>query len=345
MKNIFIIIPTLNPNLNLLDKLITNLQKEFENILVVDDGCREEYHSYFQKLTKQKVIVLHHYLNMGKGRALKDAFNYLLNTYPNLKGVVTADSDGQHSVLDIKKCAKEVLQNPHHLILGCRNFECKNVPSRNKFGNKTTRGIFKVFLGLNISDTQTGLRGLSKEIMVKFLTTKGERFEYETNQLIETIEKKIPIKEIPIKTIYGEAISESHYNPLSDSLAIFKLFLKYIFASFSAFVVDISLFSLFNMVLGINKQILTATILARIISGLYNYFINAKLVFKKSNETSFIKYALLCVIQMFISGLLVNHLASIIKIKAVLIKIVVDLIIFVINFIIQREVIFKNETK
>ena len=348
MKDIFIIVPTLNPNVEILTPFLEELQKEFKNILVYDDGCRPEYDAFFEKLEKKKIIVLHHYVNLGKGRAMKDAFNYLLNNYPNLKGVVTADSDGQHSVKDIKKLAQAILERPDSLILGCRNFDKENVPRRNRFGNKTTRSVLKTFVGLSVTDTQTGLRGLPKEVMIKMITTTGDRFEYETYQLIDTLTKDVPIHEIEIETIYVNGNTESHFNPIKDSIAIYKVFFKYIFSSFSSFILDILLYMLFkNIVPGANA-ILIATIIARVLSSLYNYLLNAKVVFKNQSLSSFIKYVLLCIVNMLVSGAVVQLLAGIItSVDDVVIKLVVDAIIFMVNFIVQREFVFvgKNEKK
>lgn len=356
MKDIFIVVPTLNPNIEIFSKFLNELQKEFDNILVYDDGCRDEYDDFFKKLEKDKIIVLHHYINLGKGRAMKDAFNYLLESYPNLKGVVTADSDGQHSVKDIKRVAKEVLDHPDSLIMGCRNFNKENVPARNRFGNKTTRGVMKAFIGVSVSDTQTGLRGLPKEVMIKFMTTSGDRFEYETNQLIDTISKEIPIREIEIETIYVNGNTESHFNPLKDSLAIYKLFFKYILSSVSSFIIDILLYALFIKILpwqevtifSLSLSIILATLFSRIISSIYNFTINAKVVFKNKNRSSLIKYFILVVVQMIVSALSVDLLAYAFGIsdsKTVPIKLLVDAIIFLVNFIIQREFIFVGEKK
>ena len=344
MNDIFVVVPTLNPNIELLDDFLKKLKKDFKNILVYDDGCRDEYDDYFKKLEKDKIIVLHHYINLGKGRAMKDAFNYLLNEYPNLKGVVTADSDGQHSVEDVKKCAKAVIDNPSALVLGCRDFDKENVPARSRFGNKMTRRVLKLFVGVGVSDTQTGLRGLSKEVMMKFMTTAGDRFEYETNQLIDTISKKIPIVEVPIETIYINGNTESHFNPVKDSIAIYKVFIKYIFASLSSFAIDILLFALFNKLIPGGFHIIIATIIARIISSTYNYMVNANMVFKNKNKSSFIKYVALVIIQMLVSGIGVTYFAKVFKkISEVLIKLVVDIVIFIANFVIQREFIFIGE--
>lgn len=349
MKDIFIIVPTLNPNIEIFDEFLKKLQKEFKNILVYDDGCREEYKEFFKGLEKKGIIVLHHYVNLGKGRAMKDAFNYLLNEYPNLKGVVTADSDGQHGVKDIKTCAKLILDNPDSLILGCRNFDSPNVPKRNRFGNKTTRNVLKLFVGISVTDTQTGLRGLPKEVMMKYMTTQGDRFEYETNQLIDTIDKEIPIKEFEIETIYLEnSNSESHFNPIKDSIAIYKVFLKYIFSSLSSFGIDYLLFALFfyKLMPNMAHPYAYSYILARILSSIYNYIINAKVVFKNQNKSSIIKYFILAFVQMIIGALLGNWAAT--GKSAMAVKLIIDIILFVVNFVIQREFIFvgkKNEEK
>jgi len=148
MKNIFIIVPTLDPEEDIMDTFIKELHKEFNNILVVNDGSKKVHNKFFESLQKQGVKVIKHYKNFGKGRGLKNAFNYLLNEYPEIEGVITCDCDGQHSVKDIKKCAKELLKNKDKLILGVRNFDNDNVPPKSKFGNKITRNIFKLFIGL-----------------------------------------------------------------------------------------------------------------------------------------------------------------------------------------------------
>ena len=344
MDNIFVVVPTLNPNIEIFSEFLDKLLKKTANILVVNDGCRKEYDSFFDELKKKKITVISHYVNMGKGRAMKDAFNYLLLKYPSLEGVVTADSDGQHSVKDILNICSLIKKHPDSLVLGCRNFDSENVPKRNKFGNKITRSVFKTFVGLSITDTQTGLRGYPKKVMSKFLTVKGDRFEYETNMLIECVNSNINIVETPIETIYLEnSNSESHFNPVKDSFEIYKLFVKFIFAGLSSFLIDIILFWIFSKIIHGKDAILFSTICARVLSSLYNFTVNAKMVFKNKNSLSFIKYVILCLIQMFVSGFAVEYLAKIIKINVIILKLIVDVILFVVNFVIQRTFIFVGE--
>ena len=118
----------------------------------------------------------------------------------------------------------------------------------------------------------------------------------------------------------------------------FKI-IKYGFSSGSSLIIDLFLFTLFNYVL---KNIFIATIFARIISSLYNYFLNSRFVFKSYTKTSIIKYYILVIVQMFVSATTVTIVFRILKnINETLIKLVVDVIIFIINYFIQREVVFK----
>jgi len=346
MKNVFIVVPTLDPDEKIMSNFINELHKEFEHILVVNDGSNTKHDKFFKNLEKDGIEVIRHYKNLGKGRGLKNAFNYLLDKYKKLEGVITCDCDGQHSVSDIKKCAQELIKTPEKLILGVRDFDNENVPPKSKYGNKITRNIFKLFIGLEISDTQTGLRGISKELMVKFMDLPGERYEYETNMLIECKEQNIELNEVGIETIYLNSNANSHFNPLRDSIMIYRLFMKYILVALSSFVLDIILFSAMLGVLSINSKILAATILARVVSSIYNYVINSNLIFKDMSIRSLTKYYVLVIIQMFISGCFVTYLFNLLNISAIFIKIIVDFILWAINLIIQRKFVFngaKNE--
>ena len=347
MDDIVIIIPSYKPEKETMMGFIEKVKNKFKNIIVVDDGSGTEYRDFFENLQNQGIVVLRHYINFGKGRGIKTAFNHVLNNYPDVLGVVTADCDGQHYIEDIIKCAEKLRENPEKLVIGYRNFDEKQVPLRSRFGNKITRGVFNTFVGIKITDTQSGLRAFGKNTMETFLKTVGERYEYETNMLIDCKEKEIEISEVPISTVYIKNNSGSHFNPIKDSIIIYKLFAKYIISSLSSFIVDILLFSLFVSLLpkislhGIT-EIVVATILARIISATYNFIINSKVVFKNQNKSSIIKYFVLCVVQMFISAFAVSELFKLLHINSTLIKVIVDTIIFIINFVIQREWVFKK---
>lgn len=345
-KDVFVVIPSYKPDKELLLPFIDKLVEVFRYVIVVDDGGNSEYEDVFKEVKDKGAIVLTHYINSGKGRAIKTGLNYIFTNYKNVDAIVTADGDGQHAIEDIKSIADKTIQNQNAYVLGARDFSKDDVPFKSKFGNILTRNIFKMFIGLAVTDTQTGLRGMSLEVAKKLYAVNGERYEYETNTLIACKEEDIPLVEDTIKTIYIDNNSSTHFNPIKDSYVIYKQFFKYIFASVSSFLLDLLLFTIFIKVFAGNaNKAFISTVIARILSSLYNYFINSKMVFKKYSKSSIYKYFILVVVMMLVSAFVVNAIGKIYPDNLVLIKIIVDVIIFIMNYVIQREWVFKGEAK
>ncbi|WP_080146724.1 bifunctional glycosyltransferase family 2/GtrA family protein [Marinilactibacillus piezotolerans] len=352
MKKTLIVIPAYNPGNEMIHYVDELVKKGYQSILVIDDGSKAECKHIFKQLDQNKeVTLINHSINLGKGRALKNAINYFLNM-PNLEqwtGMITVDSDGQHLVSDVEKLAKELEANPTTLILGARDFNSKMVPFKSKFGNKLTKTIFKLLFGKPIKDTQTGLRAIPTSIMHHFIDLDGERFSYETDVLIKTVRELIPIKEITIETIYIEGNSETHFNPITDSIEIYYLlfrnFFKYISSSVLSFIIDILIFQLvFNLLGPISAafRIALATISARVISSSVNYTVNKNIVFKSTKNISYSmwRYFTLVILQLTLSAVLVYLVYSVTGYQESAIKIVVDGILFFISYRIQRVYVF-----
>lgn len=340
MDNIYILVPSYNPDEEIMTKFINELKKSFNNILIVNDGSINK--SYFDNLQNDGFEVITNYVNLGKGRALKNGINYLLNKDQDIEGIVTCDCDGQHSVKDIKKIANKISIKNDELILGVRKFNDKKVPLKSKFGNNITKSVFKMFVGLYISDTQTGLRGMNRNLMISFLDVFGERYEYETKVLIKCKTDNIKIEEVPIETIYINNNMTSHFNPIKDSIRIYKLFTKYILASFSSFIIDLIGFIIAYI---FTNNIILSTVIARIISSIWNYNINAKLVFKRMNKRTIILYYLLVIIQMFTSAILVSYGYKMFDVSVVWLKILIDFGLFIINYFVEKNIIFTKGFK
>lgn len=355
-KKTVVLIPALNPNKDLIKyvKTIINSANNID-VIVVNDGSRTDLNDIFNEIEKiKRCVVLKHAVNLGKGRALKNGFNYFINNYSNeeVNGIITADSDGQHAVEDILKVADDLnCTKKETLVLGTRNFNLEHVPFKSRKGNKITTLVFKLLYGKKINDTQTGLRGLTYNFVKSCISLDGERFEYEINMLIEAVKRKVDILEPTIETIYFDNNSETHFRPIMDSLKIynvmFKKFFKFAFSGISSAVLDIALFTLFysilNNVYGESLSIMYSTFGARIISSLFNYTVNKNIVFKSSKEKcTFFKYYILCIIQAFASWGLVNcgYIVFSKFVHPSIIKVIVDALLFLLSFQIQQKWVF-----
>ena len=343
MKKQLIIIPAYQP-MDSLVPLVKDILEYFENVLVVDDGGQKKYSEIFSQLENMGVIVLTHAVNQGKGRALKSAINYCL-LHPTIAaaGVITVDADGQHRPADIVRIAEAMESHPENVVLGCRSFDTGDVPWRSRMGNGISKKVYKWACGIDVSDTQTGLRGLPYSFLEIAARCEGEKYEYETNMLLDIKASKIDISEVTIETVYENNNESSHFNPVKDSIRIYSIILKYSFSSLFSALIDYIVFIIAH---ACGAKIMAATYIARACSCLINFTLNKKLVFKGEGNSivQLAKYLLLVVISGTISGWAVSNLAILMpRVAPVIIKVPVEVILYLFNYTIQRTLIFKEK--
>ncbi len=344
MKETIIVIPAFEPEGKLVDFVGDLKEVGYEKIIVVDDGSGVEYRSIFSSVELMDVVVLHHLKNMGKGQALRTAF-FFIDTKKDWQGpIITADADGQHLIKDIMKVELALEKYPQRLVLGIRDFDGENVPFKSRQGNKITKRYFKFITGVNCPDTQTGLRGIPKSMLKFALDVEGDRYEYEMNFLVEA-SKKTSFYYVPITTVYENNNACSHFRPVQDSLRIYGRPLRFLISSLTGASVDLLLFYLLTLALSFphSQQILVATVVARVCSGIVNFFMNKHFSFKSRGKTSYegVKYLSLFMGQMLLSAAGVSLLSMLLPNMAA--KIAVDCLLFVLSYIIQKQWVFANE--
>jgi len=345
-----VLIPALSPDGRLVELVRRVLAGGSERVIVVDDGSGASSAAVFAELEGIPACkVLRHEGNRGKGRALKTGMEFFLANFPGSVGVITADCDGQHTPEDIKAVSDELSAHPDDLILGVRDFSGAGIPPKSRFGNALTMKIFQLLTGLSITDTQTGLRGIPASRMELFRALDGERFEYELNMLLSCKQSGVAIGQVQIDTIYLDDNSGTHFNPLTDSIRVYLVFIKFVSSSLISFLVDYGFFLLWLGVLGPlitpSSVVFWAGITSRIVSSTVNYTINRNVVFKNNTRSSMVKYYILCFAWMIISSVSVASLDSVFHGSAPFFKILIDTLLFVGSFTIQREWVFAPKAQ
>ncbi len=352
------VIPSLKPTEKLLFVLNGLKEAGFRRLLVVDDGSGPDYAEWFDQASAiEGCTVLHHEVNRGKGAALRTAFQYVRDEMPDAGGVVTADADGQHLPEDILSCAARCLELGNEFcgtVLGSRDFSGRDVPWKSRAGNRITAAVFKLCCGIPIHDTQTGLRAFPAAAFDLCLRVSGDRYEYETNVLLEMKRAGMDFEEVPIATVYEDNNKGSHYKPFRDSWRIYKLILKFIGSSLIASGADYLIFYLAMHFLPdsvVQSRILVSTVIARAASSFLNFNLNKTVVFscKSDYRKTLLRYYALCIPQMLISAGILTLLSRLLQhsapIVVTLLKIPVDTVLFLLSFQIQREWVFRQPKK
>lgn len=352
-----ILIPSLEPDERLPAYIRRLKEAGFGRIVVVDDGSSEPYQPVFREIEQvEDTTVLHHEVNRGKGVALKTGYRYILEHMGSqVAGVITADADGQHTVEDCMLLAGKLQEGKKALYLGSRDFRQENIPPKSRFGNRLTSVVFKLLYGQYLPDTQTGLRAFRREELPFMIDVEGERFEYEMKVLIACSRAGIPIIPVTIETIYENDNEGTHFHPIKDSLRIYKVifgsFFKFMASSLTSVVVDQGLFNLLNLVVfsnGAEKKadlILASTVIARVFSSVFNFWMNRKMVFKHKGSAgkTFLRYVILSVIVMLLSagG---TWLLGQTGMSSTLAKLITDTLLYFVSYRFQAGWVFREET-
>lgn len=324
-------------------------------LVVVNDGSGREYDAVFEEIERiENVVYLTYETNRGKGFALKHAFKYCSERYGDDFVCVSADCDGQHKIKDIKRVAHMAFEHPTSLVLGSRNFELPNVPQKSKIGNTNIRRMFKLLYGLDLNDTQTGLRGFSVGLAKRLLSVRGDRFEFEMGMLIWSKKNDVPVVEIPIDTVYPDDPADhvTHFKAFRDSMRIIGTVITnlnlYILSSALSGIVDVGVFFVLSGIIlkdisAINTLI--ATVSARVASSLLNFAFNRKYVFAGKSKSSIVKYYILWFFQLGASYGLVFLFGNIIGLPLTPMKLAGDLFLAFFSYQIQNAWVFKSSSK
>lgn len=338
-----VLIPAYNPDnslLNLVNSLIHvfeyhKINEGYEVVLVNDGSFSNESASVFSKLNALdmvKIINLSH--NKGKGAALKEGLKYIKTTKSEY--VVTADADGQHLADDIVAVLERSISKCQ-FIIGVRDLYTKGTPLKSFLGNGLSSIIFKIIAKKNLPDTQSGLRAFPSKNIDRMLCISGNRYQYELSVLLEFYGGKENI--CKINKVYINDNQGTSFRPIVDSIAVYSVFLRYCLNSFLITILD---FSIIYIMTKLYPTIIVFIVIRLLTTHLY-FFIMKIFTFKNLNHLGFqlMKFYALVTINIVISSSLFGLLFFTNNYNFTFSYISAAIVLFILNYFIQRNVIFK----
>lgn len=229
-----VLIPAYEPD-GQLTELTRRLQEENLDVLVVDDGSGEKYKDIFREVSRfATVLTLPQ--NTGKGGALKTGMRYIRENLPEVEHFITCDADGQHRVEDVLRVQK-LLHKDECFVLTVRYVTQKR-PLRSKIGNSLSRYVYTLLTDTYLPDNQSGLRGFSRKHLDWLIEVEKNNYDYEMNVLYYASKKNIRIATLPIEAIYIGNNESSHFDPIRDTVRIYRSLFWLARGTFWAFLVS-----------------------------------------------------------------------------------------------------------
>ena len=241
-----VLIPAYEPDGKLVS-LAEELHDHYFDVLIVNDGSGSEYDSVFKKC-RAFATVTGYPENRGKGGALKFGMSYIRENMPDARGFITADADGQHSVHDICRVRDEMIAG-RDFVLSVRKLR-RDAPLKSRIGNGITKFLLTIANAHYLPDNQSGLRGFSRDHLDWMLNVPGEKYDFELNVIMLAEKQALPITRLPIEAIYFDNNSGSHFRPLSDTLKLYRIYLKTNFFLLLSWIINAAIVSVATGVWG-----------------------------------------------------------------------------------------------
>ena len=198
-----LIIPAFNEeekiekNINKVVSFLRNNLDEFEVIITENGSTDNTFIIALQVAEKNPCVKAIHIEESGRGRALREAFKQA--SAPDIVGYV--DADLPFKLQDYLNALKKLIEDKADLVIGSRNMAGAHVkrPLIRCFLSRIFNFSVKILLGLNVNDSQCGLKILRKE---KFLLItdkiRNNNWFFDTELIFWFHRSGYLIKEVPV---------------------------------------------------------------------------------------------------------------------------------------------------
>ncbi len=203
---------------NVFKKINFKKIKNYQVHLLISDDCSRDKTIYYSKeiLKKFKHAKLNiNKKNLGYGGNIKKCLSFAIKN--KFKYAVMIHGDGQYSPIYIKELVMALKEKNYYASTGSRlksgilSAIHGGMPLYKLIGNIFLTKFFNFVFKTNFKDAHTGMWAYRMDIFNKIkLNELPNTFNFDQLIRIKIIQKKLQIKEIPIKTIYADERSQLH---------------------------------------------------------------------------------------------------------------------------------------
>lgn len=212
-SRIVIVIPTLN-ECKAVGKVVTAVKSSMDGynyrLLIVDGHSTDGT----DRIAKEKGAIVIYQLGKGYGNALKTGFLYARKRL-GAKIIVMLDADMTYDPKHIPALVAPILEDDADMVVGNRfaAMQPGAMPFVNRFGNRVLRLVAKLALGLNVYDTQSGMRAF-KSGLLDSMNLEAVGMPLAMEMLAEAHAVDARIREVPIS--YMPRVGETKLHPIKD---------------------------------------------------------------------------------------------------------------------------------
>ena len=209
-------IPAFNEELTI-GSVVLKALDHVDEVLVIDDGSDDRTR---QVARLASATVITHRRNLGKGAAIRTAFDYVRRNGHEI--LVLIDGDGQHDAEEIPNLTRSIARDEADVVVGTRWGKTNGMPLYRRVGKRVLDYATGAFAGL-VTDSQCGFRAFSRAA-VEVLDLQSLGFGVESEVLIRAGEAGLRIVEVPVGARYD--VDGSTSEPLEHGIRVIDSILR-----------------------------------------------------------------------------------------------------------------------
>ncbi len=324
--------------------------KEFPDFHIYGDFNSDEGSSMLVSIKHEK---------HGTRNVLGNGIRQIYNDFPDSHIVFINDTI---TIEDTNRLISEIDSGDTMIIAS--NDKDNAAKGKKQRGLKIITALFNLVHRQQACNILSNIQVIPAQMVKHFTNLKGDICRELVGERFIIKDNKLPYRYITLESDVSTDAPGSLFGYLKCIFIICFVFIKFMISSVSAFLLDYSLailgYTVWSPVLVsllenlsinlpcvlLDKEIIS-TAIARIISSIYNYFINKKVVFSAEKNVSKLstacKYFTLVLIIWVFNTIILKLATTALGISFPIAKIIADIIMYFVSFTVQRDIIFHNK--
>lgn len=308
-----------------------------------------------------RMILLHHERHRGRGAAIRTGLAYIRDhllpedhpqeseseaSAPRDTAYIAVMATSSRFSLDDLECLLETARLPENvrrLTVGVHHPDRKR-SLLSRAWNGGVHLLFHALVHAHVPTDMTGLQVFSADFLPRLLELEGDHADYDLRLLRLFSKKGGGFSEVVLQGEAPPARKNRHI--VLDTARLYQHLLRFTASSMFSFLLEYGLFCLLHYLLRDELPLvgdLIATVAARVFGNGVNYTINCLFVFRrKPNRSNILQFAGLTGASIGLSALAL-YLWKLTRLPVPVCKILADLCVFVVNYIVQKKLIFRKK--
>lgn len=308
-----------------------------------------------------RMILLHHERHRGRGAAIRTGLAHIRDhllpeshtqeseseaSAPCDTAFIAVMATSSRFALDDLECLLEAARRPenqHRLTVGVHHPDRKR-SLLSRAWNGGVHLLFHALVHAHVPTDMTGLQVFSADFLHRLLELEGDHADYDLRLLRFFSKQGDGFCEVVLEGKYSPARKNGHI--VLDTARLYQHLLRFTASSLFSFLLEYGLFCLLHYLLRDGLPLigdLIATVAARVFGNGVNYIINCFFVFRrKPDRNNILQFAGLTGLSIGLSSLAL-YLWKLTRLPVPVCKILADLCVFVVNYIVQKKLIFRKK--